>query len=175
MQDKLALLDVVQFLLQLPGFSALTPQPAEKGLLYHASCHAEWSGLSPAKAPEEYRRALAGFLHLPVRLSPRCCGESGMGAITAPAIYNRLRARKQDQLTLDLADFPAEAPVIVACPSCKIGIQRSLMQMKRPNKAIHTLEYLAGLLYGADWQEQTVQKALAATRPGSPVRVMEFS
>jgi FAD/FMN-containing dehydrogenase/Fe-S oxidoreductase len=153
-------MDVVQFLME----RLILPESGDQRLLYHQSCHAEWTGQDPAKAGEAYRGSLARITGAKVAMSPGCCAESGMGAMTSPAIYNKLRERKQLQLTQDLADYPDEAPIIVGCPSCKIGISRSMLQMKRPQKVMHTLEYLAVKHFGPDW-EKNFRQAVAASIP----------
>jgi Fe-S oxidoreductase len=88
-----------------------------------------------------------------VAISPHCCGESGLGALTSPRIYNRLRMRKKEQLSGDLAGYPAEHPVVVGCPSCKIGISRTLLEMGVDRQVLHTLEFLARLRHGESWRK----------------------
>jgi FAD/FMN-containing dehydrogenase/Fe-S oxidoreductase len=151
--------DIVQFLLTRLDI----PKPAEgeegEALLYHAACHAEWVDVPKVKAPEIYRKALADALGAKVRISPGCCGESGLGALTSPAIYNRIRDRKKEQLGLDLSRPDSkrpdkDTPILVGCPSCKIGVKRCLMQMHRPNEVLHTTEHLAEKLGGPKWQKE---------------------
>jgi FAD/FMN-containing dehydrogenase/Fe-S oxidoreductase len=151
--------DIVQFL--LGRLDIPKPGPGEGGekLLYHAACHAEWVDVPKMKAPEIYRKAIADALGAQVRLSPGCCGESGLGALTSPNIYNRIRAKKKEQLASDLARPDSrrpdkETPVLVGCPSCKIGVKRCLMQMHRPNDVLHTTEHLAEKLGGPKWQRE---------------------
>ncbi|MCJ2166103.1 MULTISPECIES: FAD-binding and (Fe-S)-binding domain-containing protein [unclassified Pseudodesulfovibrio] len=146
--DPLKHLDVVQFLLErLPAVRRAEP------VLYHAACHAEWTDVSKLKAPEMYRTALAKLTGTNIELSPGCCGESGLGALTSPAIYNRLRERKQEQLREDLVHEKLR-PIVVGCPSCKVGIKRSMLQMKLPNRVIHAVEYLAEAVGGPSWKRE---------------------
>jgi FAD/FMN-containing dehydrogenase/Fe-S oxidoreductase len=144
-------MDVVQYVIQLMkgGFGQ-----APEHLLYHAACHHEWTGVAPLKAGDVYAREIGKLLGSEVSISPFCCGESGLGALSSPRIYNRLRARKREQLSSDLAGYPAESPVLVGCPSCKIGIQRSLLEMGASRDVLHTLEYLAALRHGANWRKE---------------------
>ncbi len=146
--------DIVQFLL-----GRLHIPNKEDEVLYHAACHVEWVGVHKVKAPNIYRKALAEATGASVRLSPGCCGESGLGALTSPAIYNRIRDRKKEQLASDLARPDSKrpdknTPVLVGCPSCKIGVKRCLMQMHRPNDVMHTTEYLAERLGGPKWRKE---------------------
>ncbi len=142
--------DVVQFIIQ-QGKGGFGQGPER--LLYHAACHHEWTGVAPLKAGEIYASELGGMVGSKVAISPFCCGESGLGALTSPKIYNRLRLRKKEQLTADLTGYPAESPVIVGCPSCKIGISRSLLEMGVRRDVLHTLEFLAGLRHGETWRK----------------------
>jgi FAD/FMN-containing dehydrogenase/Fe-S oxidoreductase len=151
-------LDVTQYLL---GRLSLKGK-ATGQLLYHSACHAEWNGLAPAKSGEAYRKGLAELTGTKVHLSPGCCGESGLGAMTSPAIYNKLRGRKQAQLAQDLEGC-ADCQVVVGCPSCKMGISRCLLGMEGQaarREVLHAVEYLARLAGGPDWRTQLL-KSLA--------------
>ena len=146
--EPLKHLDVVQFLLErMPAVRETEP------VLYHAACHAEWVDAPKTKAAEMYRSGLEKVTRTTVDLSPGCCGESGLGAMTSPDIYNRLRDRKQEQLAEDLGE-DRTLPVVVGCPSCKVGIKRSMLQMKRPNRVLHTVEYLAECVGGKRWKKE---------------------
>lgn len=105
------------------------------------------------KAGEIYANELGKLVGSKVDISPFCCGESGLGALTSPKIYNRLRSRKKEQLAMDLTGYPAESPVIVGCPSCKIGISRALLEMDAKREVLHTLEFLAKLKHGDGWRK----------------------
>ncbi|HKK33801.1 MAG TPA: FAD-binding and (Fe-S)-binding domain-containing protein [Desulfomicrobiaceae bacterium] len=167
--EKLIHQDVVQFLLtRLPSFDAgNTPNR----LVYHAACHAEWTGVPKLKAADMYSDALADLLGTETRISPRCCGESGLGALTSPDIYNRLRARKREQLTEDLQGYPQQDPILVGCPSCRIGITRTMMEMGVEKEVLHTLEYLARLAGGPKWKKDFL-KALGKARQDGGARIV---
>jgi hypothetical protein len=72
--------------------------------------------------------------------------------LSSPAIYNRLRIRKADDLKVKLAGVDKEAPILVGCPSCKIGISRALMQMRETRPVLHTVEYMAQRIFGYKWK-----------------------
>ncbi len=165
--------DVTQYLLgRLPERTSKGMAPAEK-LLYHASCHAEWSGVPLGKASELYRQNVAQLLDAQVTVSPGCCGESGLGAMTSPDIYNRIRHRKQEQLAGDVNGAPAETlPVLVGCPSCKIGIKRCMLRLGRKQPVFHTLEYLA-MVWDVRWR-RTFKRALAGAKVEGRKRVVVF-
>lgn len=130
-----------------------------KNLLFHPGCHASWSNVNKAKAGDIFGKALSKFTGNRMEISPGCCGESGMGAMTTPEIYNKLRARKEKILAPAIADRPCTDPIIVACPSCKLGITRTLMNMREKERVVvHVLEYLAECLDGKDWSKELRQK-----------------
>ncbi|MFV0421954.1 FAD-binding and (Fe-S)-binding domain-containing protein [Oleidesulfovibrio sp.] len=160
--------DLVQLLIE-----RMEPKRFAEGrrLMYHSSCHAEWTGVHKGKAGGIYKNALADFSGADVQLTPGCCGESGMGAMTSPAIYNRLRQRKKARLEADLADYDAQSPIIVGCPSCKVGIARTLMGMKDKRPVLHTVEWLAEAEGGEDWRKSW-RKRLTAFADG-PVRLVD--
>jgi len=166
--------DVVQYLLtRLPqrSSSGITPPPR---IIYHASCHAEWEDVPLANASEMYRKALADLTGTAVALSPGCCGESGMGALTSPDLFNRIRLRKEEQLNTDLGQASNDTqPILVGCPSCKIGIKRCLLRMGRKQNVFHTLEYLAMVLEGPKWR-RSFKKALAHAKQDGKTRTLIY-
>jgi FAD/FMN-containing dehydrogenase/Fe-S oxidoreductase len=172
--DKIPHYDVAQYLLtRMPGREAAGMQPADR-LVYHAACHAEWEGVPLAKASEMYRQAIADLTGSRVDISPGCCAESGLGAMTSPDIYNAIRLRKQEQLHKDLGGAPSETqPILVGCPSCKVGIKRCLLRMGRKQTVFHTLEYLAAVWEGPKWRK-TFRKALAKARQEGRRRVVGY-
>ena len=167
-KTPLAHLDVAQFLMSRPEFALPAPDACEP-VLFHPACHAEWSGLDPVKSGAAYAAAVSKLAGCAAQVTPGCCAESGLGALTTPAIYNRLRRQKQLQLEADLGG-DAHVPVLVGCPSCKVGIRRCLNGMHRKNPVLHTLEYLAAKAGGKDWKKKLaalVRDARAGRRNGS--------
>ena len=164
--------DVGQIVLPLLHKEDLAaPLPAGTELIYHGACHCEWADVHKSKGQNQIVRALADFSGAKVRLNPGCCGESGMGAVTSPQIYNLLRARKQERLAKEFAGGYA-GPVVVGCPSCKIGIARGLINMHDKRPVLHVMEWLAGLLDGED-RRQSFRKKVNETR--GEVRVVDLT
>lgn len=149
--ELLAQKDVFQFLTE-----RVKPSTFAQGKLfmYHASCHAEWAGVNKSKAAAQYKEALRAFSGAGILHVTGCCGESGMGAMTSPAIYNRLRARKKVALQEAFTKCPETTPILLTCPSCKIGIQRSLIQLKDKRPVLHTVEWLAQQSEGEEWAKK---------------------
>ncbi|MBC7355071.1 MAG: FAD-binding oxidoreductase [Desulfomicrobiaceae bacterium] len=155
-------MDVTQWIVRQAAWTAPSPGP----LLYHAACHQEWTGAPALKAADLYAAALTRLTGAKVHISPYCCAESGLGAMSSPAIYNRLRARKSDQLAQDLADYPADRPIVVGCPSCRIGIARCLGEMGVSRSVLHTVEFLAQSLDGPGWAKDILRRIRAASSRG---------
>ncbi len=145
--------DCVQLALEgMPALANLDGAPR----LYHESCHAEWANIHKVKGRAKLLRALSDFTGASFVTSPGCCGESGMGAMTSPHIYNILRERKSMHLQQALSGYAG--PIIVSCPSCKVGIGRVLenLHIKRP--VLHTAEWLAQHLDGPEWRQSFKKK-----------------
>ncbi len=147
--------DVVQLTLEsLPALPNLDGAPR----LYHESCHTEWAGVPKVKGRAKILRALSDFTGASFPTSPGCCGESGMGAMTSPHIYNLLRERKSNNIADALGNYAG--PVIVACPSCKVGIGRILENLSIKRPVLHVAEWLAQHLYGPEWRQHFKKNVL---------------
>lgn len=148
-------MDVVQ-VLHSQGEDCIKCNSQGQKLIYHTSCHPEWAGVKAVKAGAITAKALEEMTGAEIVLSQGCCGESGTGAYSSPNIYNALRERKKTRLTSILQKL--NAPILVGCPSCKIGIGRTLLNLKEDGKteltkhpSIHNVEWLAELFFGDDW------------------------
>ncbi len=120
--------------------------------LYHEACHIEWPGMHKVKGRSKLLQALTEFTGASFPTSPGCCGESGMGAMTAPHIYNRLRERKKKDISAALEHYAG--PVLVSCPSCKVGIGRVLVNLDIKRSVLHLSEWLAQHLHGPNWLKE---------------------
>ncbi|SIN87947.1 FAD-binding and (Fe-S)-binding domain-containing protein [Halodesulfovibrio marinisediminis] len=164
---KLEHKDAVQFLIERMGKDALKDAATGKSVLYHPSCHAEWTGVHKKKAAGVYAKALGELCGADVTVNPGCCGESGMGALTSPDIYNKLRAKKEASLTHVLPTLTDDTPVVVGCPSCKVGISRIFLNLHEKRSVLHTVEYIAEALYGADWKKYIKRIAVESVQKDS--------
>ena len=84
--------------------------------------------------------------------------------MTSPTIYNLLRARKQERLAQAFEPQPQTGacyagPILVGCPSCKIGIARCLIQLKEKHPVLHVLEWLANQVDGEDRRQRFRRRA----------------
>lgn len=78
---------------------------------------------------------------------------------------------QKEQLTSDLAAYPVDSPVVVGCPSCKIGISRTLLEMGAQREVLHTLEFLAKLRHGESWRKN-FHKLLASASSANGVQTV---
>jgi len=148
-------------------------------LLYHASCHPEWSGVKAIKGGACVAGALEKISGAKINVSQGCCGESGTGAYSSPGIYNALRERKMTRLEKILPVYDAETPILVGCPSCKIGIGRTLLGLSESGHTqlakhpiLHSTEWLAEILFGENWL-QNFKKESAKFDSDTGFRVLE--
>ena len=170
---ELVHLDVMQFVQERMDAN---PGLFDGKVLYHASCHPEWVGVHKVKGVRKQAAAISRLSGAAVEVSPGCCGDSGMGSIASPLVYNTLRKRKMDVLGKALADYPA-GPILVGCPSCKVGITRSLMGMHVRRPVRHTVEWLATLLFRDRWGEKWLRvfrRRIAPNADAQGVRVVDF-
>jgi len=93
--------------------------------LYHDPCH------TPMKTHAQMKVANALLGGSPensvVKLSDRCCGESGTLAVTRPDISTQIRFRKEEEIRAGVAALNAGSPpvkLLTSCPSCLQGLAR---------------------------------------------------
>ena len=143
------LLDIHEYLME-KGIK-LDDVSGEK-YLYHDPCH------TPMKthAPMKVATALLGE---GVKLSDRCCGESGTLAVTRPDISTQIRFRKEEEIRIGVAALGAgkqPVKILTSCPSCLQGLSRY------NNDTGTTPDYivieLAKKLLGEDWMESYIEK-----------------
>mgnify|MGYP000067066246 FL=1 len=154
LESRLETSDIFQFLSpHLQGGNARKINENEK-IVFHSSCHHAFHNVDPSYSNTIYREKLQQVLDTHVGFSKYCCAESGLGALTNPKVYNRLRKRKKASLKqfIDGNDV-SSAKILVSCPSCKIGISRSLNALDSKSIALHTMEYISQCLYGMKFKK----------------------
>ena len=89
--------------------------------LYHDPCHTPMKTHAPMKVANTL---LGGG----VKLSDRCCGESGTLAVTRPDISTQIRFRKEEEIRAGVAAFGPDGKrpvkILTSCPSCLQGLAR---------------------------------------------------
>lgn len=158
---QVELQDVFQFLYPYLDLTDFQKDVEKESLIFHASCHTAMAGVSPAEANYIYLDQLEALFNKKVHFSPYCCAESGLGALTNPKVYNNLRKRKINSLQDLINQIEDNPKVLVSCPSCKIGIYRSLIAANKKNKVLHTMEYIAQVMNGQDFRKIMQDKILA--------------
>ncbi|MFO7541964.1 MAG: DUF3683 domain-containing protein [Thiobacillus sp.] len=125
--------------------------------LYHDPCH------TPMKthAPMKVANALLGGSpeNSVVKLSDRCCGESGTLAVTRPDISTQIRFRKEEEIRAGVDSLGADArPVklLTSCPSCLQGLAR--YSDDTGTTPDYIVIELARKLLGEDWMERYIEK-----------------
>ena len=123
--------------------------------LYHDPCH------TPMKthAPMKVANALMGG---GVKLSERCCGESGTLAVTRPDISTQVRFRKEEELRSGAAALRSgggdpQIKLLTSCPSCLQGLARYREDVDAEPDYI--VVELARRLLGESWMADYVQRA----------------
>ncbi len=162
--------DAVQFLVDKLTFnSSLDGQ----SYLYHTSCHPEWSNVKAVKGGGKAAKALEKLSGASLTINTGCCGESGLGAFSSPKIYNAMRNRKMKNLKPLLPKYDKKLPIIVGCPSCKIGIARTLINLKDKRAVMHSTEWLADSLLAKNWQQNFKAQAQKVNDKGIRLIDME--
>ena len=143
------LLDIHEYLME-KGIK-LDEVSGEK-YLYHDPCH------TPMKthAPMKVAKALLGD---GVKLSDRCCGESGTLAVTRPDISTQIRFRKEEEIRAGVTALGAgtqPVKLLTSCPSCLQGLAR--YSDDTGTTPDYIVIELAKKLLGEDWMERYIEK-----------------
>lgn len=145
------LLDIHEYLLE----KGVRLQASDaRSYLYHEPCH------NPMKVHNGVQTAQT-LLGAPVRLSDRCCGESGTFAVSRPDIATQVRFRKSAQLAQDLT-AQADAPpgkILTTCPSCLQGMARYAPETGL--QADYIVTEMARAILGQNWLDDYVRQATA--------------
>ncbi len=123
--------------------------------LYHDPCHSPMKTHQPMKVVQE-------LVATEVKLSDRCCGESGTLAATRPDISTQVRFRKEEEMRKGASavradGFDGPVKVLTSCPSCLQGLAR--FNDDAGTDADYIVVEIARHLLGADWLEDYVNKA----------------
>jgi FAD/FMN-containing dehydrogenase/Fe-S oxidoreductase len=92
--------------------------------LYHDPCHTPMKTHQPLKVAST-------LMGQDVKLSDRCCGESGTFAVARPDIATQVRFRKEEELHKDIEKLTGapdakngNVKILTSCPSCQQGLAR---------------------------------------------------
>ena len=138
------LLDIHEYLLEKGVRAPVSGD--EPPFLFHDPCH------SPMKRydPRQVASTLMGGV---AQLTDRCCGESGLFALSRPDIATQVRFRKAMELPTVGSSGESDGPPVqlfTSCPSCFQGLSR-----QREDRAIEThfmVVELARRILGTEWR-----------------------
>jgi Fe-S oxidoreductase len=146
------LLDIHEYLLEkgvkLEGVSGVR-------YMYHDPCHTPMKTYQPLEV-------VGQLMNAEVKLSDRCCGESGTLAATRPDISTQVRFRKEEELRKGAAalradGFGGNVKVLTSCPSCLQGLAR--YRGDAGVEADYIVVEIARHVLGPDWLAEYVAKA----------------
>jgi FAD/FMN-containing dehydrogenase/Fe-S oxidoreductase len=142
------LLDIHEYLMEkgvkLDGTSGVK-------YMYHDPCHTPMKTHNPIKVTN----ALMGQ---EVKLSERCCGESGTLAVARPDISTQIRFRKQEELEKGKAALgEGKTRILTSCPSCLQGLSR--YQDDTGVEPDYIVVELARKILGPDWMADYIRQA----------------
>ena len=126
--------------------------------MYHDPCHTPMKTHNPLKVANDL---LGGG----VKLSDRCCGESGTLAVTRPDISTQVRSRKQEEIIKVAAEINHESAsagnpkikLLTSCPSCLQGLHR--YNDDTGIEADYIVVEMARHLLGSAWMEDYIANA----------------
>ena len=119
----------------------------------------------PAKATIKTAKPLNvvnGLIGGEVRLTERCCGESGTLAMTRPDISTQVRFSKEESLRKGISALGEDGKrvkVLTSCPSCLQGLAR--FEDDTGAQADYIVVELARRMLGENWLPEFVAKANA--------------
>jgi len=122
--------------------------------MYHDPCHTPMKAYNPLFTAKT-------LLGADVKLSERCCGESGTFAATRPDIATQVKFRKREEIARvadGLRDAGGQGPVklLTSCPSCLQGLSR--YEGETGVEADYIVVELARKQLGENWMEDFVRR-----------------
>ena len=123
--------------------------------MYHDPCHSPMKTYQPMKVVNE-------LMGSEVKLSDRCCGESGTLAVTRPDVSTQVRFRKEEEIRKVAGQLREESPdsavkILTSCPSCLQGLSR--YNNDADTQADYIVIEMAKAILGETWLEDYVSHA----------------
>lgn len=141
------LLDIHEYLME----KGVKLPASGRRYLYHDPCHTPMKHYAPLAVA-------SSLLSDPVRLSDRCCGESGTLAVARPDISTQVRFRKQEELVAGREALGGDdIKILTSCPSCLQGLAR--FEPDTGLAADYIVVELARHVLGENWLADYVAKA----------------
>ena len=122
--------------------------------LYHDPCHTPMKTHAPLKVAST-------LMGTDVRLSDRCCGESGTLAVTRPDISTQIRFRKEEEIrkaaeALRAGNAAMPVKILTSCPSCLQGLAR--YSEDAGTEPDYIVVEMAKTLLGEDWMKNYITR-----------------
>ena len=124
--------------------------------MYHDPCHTPMKTYQPMKVVNQ-------LMGEGVKLSERCCGESGTLAVSRPDISTQIRFRKEEEIRKVAGQLRTDSgeetsvKILTSCPSCLQGLSR--YDDDAATSADYIVVEMAKHLLGPDWMESYIEKA----------------
>ncbi len=124
--------------------------------MYHDPCHTPMKTYQPMKVVNQ-------LMGEGVKLSERCCGESGTLAVSRPDISTQIRFRKEEEIRKVAGQLRSDSgedtsvKILTSCPSCLQGLSR--YDDDAATSADYIVVEMAKHLLGPDWMESYIEKA----------------
>jgi Fe-S oxidoreductase len=143
------LLDIHEWLLE-KGVTLEGDQETE--YLFHDPCHSPMKRYPPLQVA-------SGLMGKAVKLSERCCGESGTLGTTRPDIATQLRYRKAEELQKGMEELgEAKKRILTSCPACQQGLLKYKAETGLDTHYL-VMELANGML-GENWQQTFVRRII---------------
>ncbi|WP_457665063.1 DUF3683 domain-containing protein [Thiolapillus sp.] len=144
------LLDIHEWLLE-KGVTLDGSQGTE--YLFHDPCHSPMKTYQPLKVASE-------LLGKDVKLTDRCCGESGTLGTSRPDIASQLRYRKAEDLQQGIKTLgKGEKRILTTCPACQQGLLK--YEQETGLKTDYIVMEIANQKLGPNWQKAFMEKLKA--------------
>jgi FAD/FMN-containing dehydrogenase/Fe-S oxidoreductase len=141
------LLDIHEWLLEK---KVILDGSQDRSYLFHDPCHSPMKTYPPLQVASE-------LLGKEVKLTDRCCGESGTLGTSRPDIATQLRFRKTEDLREGMAALgEGEKHILTTCPACQQGLLK--YEQETGLKTDYIVMEIANQRLGEGWQQIFIDK-----------------
>lgn len=146
------ILDIHEYMLEK---NVIVPELQGKPYLYHDPCH------SPIKTTLSMN-VVKGLLGDGVKLSDRCCGESGTFAVSRPDIATQVKFRKEEEIRKNIKELGVpegeKVKMLTVCPACLQGLHR--YRNDTPIEPEYIIIEMVKKIMGENWHDKYVEEVM---------------